>query len=284
MAYREAERFWAGLDSLNEQDIQELDRYLEDNASIRPRIRHPDWRRLAAMAATVLLVTATGLWATTVWLARGDYRAATGQQQTVTLADGSTLKLNTDTAISVALKEDIRRLLLHRGEAFFTVAPDAVRPFEVSAGGGTIRALGTAFHVRTDAARVTVTVTEHSVRVMTHGANATDVRTGERLTYGADGPIGDIQQVDITRTLAWQRHRLIFENQPLAEVLEELARYRSGWILLHDPSLRSLPVTGVFNTERPDHIFPVIEQSLPIRTVKLTDQLMLLHRDHTKRR
>lgn len=282
VAYREAERFWAGLDSLNEQDVRDLDRYLKDDTSASPIVRRTYRRQLTAIAAAVLLVTATTLWITTIWHPRGDYHTATGEQQTVALADGSAVQLNT--AISVALTENTRRLMLHRGEAFFTVAPDTARPFEVTAGGGAIRALGTAFSVRTDADRVTVTVTEHSILVMTHGDKTAEVHTGERISYGADGLIGQVERADLTRTLAWQRHRLVFENQPLADVLEELARYRSGWILLRDPSLRTLSVTGAFDTARPDHILPAIEESLPIRTVKLTDQLILLHRDHTKRR
>jgi transmembrane sensor len=284
VAYREAERFWVGLDGLNGQDVRDLDRYLEDDTSASPIVRRTYRRQLTAMAATVLLVTAIGLWVTTVWHPRGDYHTATGEQQTVTLADGSTVQLNTETALSVALNKETRRLMLHRGEAFFTVAPDTSRPFEVSAGGGTIRALGTAFNVRTDSDRVTVTVTEHSIRIMTHGQPTAEVHSGERISYSADGRIGQIERADVTRALAWQRHRLIFENQPLADVLEELARYRSGWILLRDPSLRTLSVTGVFDTAQPNHILLAIEESLPIRTVKLTDQLILLHRDHTKKR
>jgi transmembrane sensor len=288
VAYREAERFWEGMDCLDQQDVRELDRYLEDHTS-DSRIASPVGRgacswHLTAIAATALLVTAASLWMTMVWHPRGDYRTVIGQQQTITLADGSTVHLNTDTAISVALGDNTRRIRLHRGEAFFTVAPDALRPFEVTAGNGIVRALGTAFNVRADADHVTVTVSEHSIQITTHGDETAEVRTGERVSYGADGRIGPKEPVDVTRALAWQRHRLIFENQPLPEVLDELARYRSGWIILRDPSLRTLPVTGSFDTGRPDHVLPAIEESLPIRAVRLTDWLILLHRDHSRKR
>jgi transmembrane sensor len=277
-AYRKAASFWAGLDNLRHQDVQDLDRYLVDETSIMPRTTRKFWRTLPAIAAAVLLVAGTSLWLAMVWYPRGDYHTAIGEQQTVTLADGSILQLNTDTALSVLLDKDIRRLFLHHGEAFFTVAPDAARPFEVTAGGGAIRALGTAFNVRTDHDRVTVTVTEHRIRIRTHGEQVAEVQAGEQVSYDSNGRIGLVESADAGRALAWQRHRLIFENQPLAEVLEELARYRSGWILLRDPSLRTLSVTGLFDTEHPDHILTAIEESLPIRTIKLTDQFILLYR------
>lgn len=278
VAYRKTAGFWVGLDTLSTQDVHELDCHLADDCPATAGESKTFWRKLPAIAAAMLLVAGASLWLIMVWHPRGDYHTATGEQRTVALADGSGMQLNTDTAVSVTLTKDRRRLIVHRGEAFFTVAPDATRPFEVTAGGGTIRALGTAFNVRTDDDRVTVTVTEHRVRIRTQGNHEAEARAGEQLIYRSDGRIGQVASADVTRALAWQRHRLIFENQPLSEVLEELARYRSGWIVIRDPSLRALSVTGVFDTDRPGHILTAIEESLPIKPVRLTDQFILLYR------
>ena len=128
-AYREAERFWHGLDRLNPDDIREFVRYLTEDTITDPRGTSRSWRRVAALAASLVLVAGIGLWITTAWLPFGDYRTAVGEVRTVTLADGSIVQLNTDTALSVSITEHGRRLTLHRGEAFFTVAPDAARPF-----------------------------------------------------------------------------------------------------------------------------------------------------------
>jgi transmembrane sensor len=283
-AYREAADFWAGLDTLSPQDVRDLDRYLVDDTPIVSGTNRTFWQKLPAIAAIMLLITGTNFWLTLIWHPQGDYHTATGEQRTVALADGSVLQLSTNTAVSVTFGQDSRHLILHRGEAFFTVAPDATRPFEVTAGKGAIRALGTAFNVRTDLDHVTVTVSEHSIRIKTPGEPSAEVHAGERIRYDADGRMGQIESADLLRALAWQRHRLVFENQPLTEVLEELARYRSGWIVLRDPELRALSVTGVFDTEHPDHILTAIEESLPIRPVKLTNQFILLYRGQTKTR
>lgn len=284
VAYRETAGFWAGLDDLSTHDVRDLDRFLVDDSPIVSGTNKTFWQKLPAIAAAVLLIAGTSFWLTLIWHPQGDYHTATGEQRTVTLADDSTIQLNTDTAVSVKLTKDARRLRLHRGEAFFTVAPDAARPFEVTAGKGVIRALGTAFNVRTDPGHVTVTVSEHSIRIRTPGEQNAEVHAGERIRYDSDGLVGQIESVDLMRALAWQRHRLVFENQPLTEVLEELARYRSGWIVLRDPALRTLSVTGMFDTERPDHILTAIEESLPIKPVKLTDRFILLYRGQTKTR
>lgn len=278
-AYREAKRFWHELDNIDPDDIREFDRYLTENTITDPRGTSRSWRRVAALAASLVLVAGIGLWITTAWLPFGDYRTAVGEERTVTLADGSIVQLNTDTALSVSMTEQGRRLTLHRGEAFFTVAPDATRPFEVEAGRGTIQALGTAFNVRTGPDRTIVTVTEHSIRVRLGQETFADVHAGEHLRYRPDGGIDRVEAADLNRALAWRHHRLIFENQPLPEVLAELARYRSGRVVIfRDESLKTLPVTGSFDTERLDHLLPAIEESLPVRIVSLADRVILLYR------
>ena len=283
-AYRKAERFWHALDQMNPSDVHEFDRYVTEDAPTTPRGHSHPWQRVTAMAASLLLVAGIGLWLTTAWLPLGDYHTAVGEQRTVSLADGSTVQLNTDTALSVSLTEQRRRLTLHRGEAFFTVAPDTARPFEVEAGSGTIRALGTAFNVRTGSDRTTVTVTEHSIRIRVGNETSADVHAGERLRYRPDGGIDQVEEADIDRTLAWRHHRLIFENQPLPEVLAEVARYRSGrLVIFRDDSLNTLPVTGSFDTERLDHLLPAIEESLPVRVVTFADRVILLYRGLPKK-
>ena len=279
VAYREAERFWRSLDGLSPDDIRELDRYLpQESDSERPGPTH-SWRRLTAMAACVLLVAGAGLWLALVLWPLGDYRTAVGEQRTIAIPDGSTVQLNTDTALSIAMTDDSRRLTLHRGEAFFTVAPDRARLFEVAAGQGTIRALSTAFNIRTDGDHTTVTVSEHSVRVRLGHEPSMDVQAGEQLRYQPSGWLGSVERTDLNRALAWQQHRLMFENQPLPDVLEEVARYRSGrFVFLRDQSLNKLLVTGSFDTERLDHFLPALEESLPIRIVTFADRVILLYR------
>lgn len=286
LAYREAERFWDQLDVLPEPDIQAM------GALLSPRASGPDragaaaprrvgwvgaWRRAALLSAAAALAALCLVSLIQTWHLGADYRTATGEQRSVTLNDGSTVHLNTATALSVEITPAARRLVLHEGEAFFSVAPDTRRPFEVVAGGGTIRALGTAFNVRADGGQVVVTVTEHAVRVIGHHA-VVDVPEGRRLSYGSAGSFSLVETADLDRALAWRRHRLVFEHQPLAEVIAEVNRYRRGWIVLRDPSLQRLPVTAVFDIRRTQQALQTIEETLPIRTVAVTDRLVLLSR------
>ncbi|MDR4472761.1 MAG: FecR domain-containing protein [Nitrospira sp.] len=111
------------------------------------------------MAACVLLVAGAALWLALVLWPLGDYRTAVGEQRTIALPDGSTVQLNTDTALSVAITDDLRRSPSTAGKP--SAPSPRTRPFEVTASHGTIRALGTAFNVRTDGDRTAVAVSEH---------------------------------------------------------------------------------------------------------------------------
>lgn len=283
-AYREAQQFWRALDDLSADDVRELDRWLPQELPATSASTCFPWQRLTALAASVLLVVAFGAWIAVAWLSPGDYRTAVGEQRTVLLADGSTVQLNTDTALSVTISDDARRLTLHRGEAFFTVAPDPDRPFEVTADHGVIRALGTAFNVRTEGDHTTVSVAEHGVRVTLEPQVTVEVQAGEQVRYHQHRWLGPVERANMTRALAWQRHRLVFENEPLPVVLSEVARYRSGrLVLLRDASLNDLLVTGSFDSDRLDRFLPALEESLPVRIVTFADRVILLYRGLPKK-
>lgn len=114
-----------------------------DRAIPTTATRWKRWRQVGTVAASLVLVAVCGFWTTEIRHVRADHRTSTGEQRTITLADGSTVQLNAETGLSVTWTQNVRRLVLHQREAFFTIAPDQASPFEMEAGGGTVRALGT---------------------------------------------------------------------------------------------------------------------------------------------
>src|SRR5690606_36135810 len=107
-------------------------------------VRRAGRRRLRLAAATAAAAAlAIGLILGAVLLPPGgdetQYATRVGERSMVALSCGSTLELNTDTAVEVDYSGALRRVTLLRGEAYFRVAPDPARPFVVAAGPGTIR-------------------------------------------------------------------------------------------------------------------------------------------------
>ena len=78
----------------------------------------------------------------------GVYTTGIGELQTHTLADGSVIRINTNSQVKVNFNADARSIRLLRGEAHFEVSHNRRWPFDVYAGIGRVKAVGTAFSVR----------------------------------------------------------------------------------------------------------------------------------------
>jgi transmembrane sensor len=215
----------------------------------------------------------------------GDYRTQTGEMREFTLSDGSRLLLNTASAVSVDFTESRRNVILHYGQARFTVAGDARRPFVVRANGISVRALGTVFDVyQADSGDVTVTVQEHAVAVSLDPAavrpppSEIEVEQGQELRYrpGTLLPVPEPALFD--QATAWQRHLLLINDRPLSELVEELDRYRTGRIFLRDQRLEKLRITGVFTVDNPDKVLDSVCQALGLRQTRIGPWWVWLHR------
>jgi transmembrane sensor len=239
--------------------------------AVRPQpLKRRRWLQAAAVLAVVApaayLAGRPDLWA--------DHRTSPGERRTITLGDGSTVELAGGSALSVAFDTTARRVELVDGEAFFTVAPDANRPFIVAAAEGNIRALGTAFNVKRLGETVIVTVTEHRVEVST-GAHSVEIGQGQQVRYVAR-TLQAPQPADLRAVEGWRRDRLVFQDAPLGEVVADLERSRGGRIVLTDSRLRALPVTAVFDARQTDAALATIAEILPIKIHRLTAWLIVL--------
>ncbi|MBQ1542276.1 iron dicitrate transport regulator FecR [Caulobacter sp. CCUG 60055] len=184
------------------------------------------------------------------------FTTAVGQQASFRLADGSVVTLNTDSAVHVGRWTGERRLTLVRGQAFFKVAKDPERPFIVTADDTQVTAVGTAFDVRLDPSRLSVTLVEGRIRVA--GPNA---RSGASQTVEMDagsqlvahrGADWRIAQIDAAKESSWLQGQLVFDGEPLATVAAEMNRFSTRKLRLADPALNATPVSGVFKTGQVD--------------------------------
>ncbi|EAQ36110.1 FecR protein [Nitrobacter sp. Nb-311A] len=260
-AYADINRLWMGAIELPGMK----DRHLAARKALTRR-------RLgkAVIAGTIGL----GAWRYLASYPFADYRTATGERRAVTLADGSTIDLAAETKISLAFTRERRGLTLHEGEAFFTVAKDAARPFVVEAGSGRTTALGTAFGVDYRDASATVTVTESAVDV-TLGSQSAKVSAGSLVTYDSRH-IGAPRQSETGTELAWREGRLVFTQAPLGQAVQALNRWRSGRIIVMSNALAQRPITLIVNLNRTETIVAQLAEAVPIRIVAATPYLTLL--------
>lgn len=272
--YRDVEALWSDLgplaDTLAGRESPGLAGPME---RIRELRRKRGLGRVGAGIALCLALLAGG-W---IWLERphllqdwrADYVTARGEQRSIVLADGSTLLLDADTALEVDLSAARRRIRLLRGTAFFTVRPSEV-PFTVEARNGEARVLGTAFEVAArDGEEVSVTLDHGSLKVgLLDRPQDVVLKPGESVDYGASG-LGPARPVDLEEATAWRMGRFIFTNARLADVLQQVGRYRDGRIVLLGSALSEKRVSGNIALRDTDAALAAVQSSVGFRMTVL---------------
>lgn len=200
------------------------------------------------------------------------YESAVGAQKRITLADGTSVILNTNSRLDVNFSADRRDVRLVRGEAYFDVVHDNARPFTVTARNYVVRDIGTAFNVHlSKAGRVEVGVTKGSVEVKPANAASGAAKSLGILEAGQNIVLGEkveraetVSSADMGRKLAWRQGDLIYTGQPLKDVLADVSRYSDIKIELADPALENLPVGGAFRTDQIGAIFAALENNFGV--------------------
>ena len=202
-----------------------------------------------------------------------------GQRRRFQLADGTNVDLNAESRLSVAFSRSERRVSLEDGEAIFDVVSDKARPFTVAAGEHTVRVVGTQFDVRNRDGDLTVTVARGRVEV--RPSSASDrvfvLTPGQRLDIGAGG-VGTLQAVNPQEAFSWRSGRLVYRAQPLARVVADLNRQFVDQVVIGDPELGAIPITGVIVLDTPQAVMSRLSLMLPVRTVTSERGLLLLRK------
>jgi transmembrane sensor len=242
-------------------------------------------RRLAAAVLLAVVAGGAGVWP--LWQLYSTpkvtvFETRSGEHRDVTLPDGSMLSLGARSLVWIHFEPGRREVNLDRGEAYFEVARDRSRPFMVRAGTTSITAVGTAFNVRRNGARVLVAVTEGTVAVAAGPASQDTGRTlldaGHQLVVDpADGtPV--VSQAGAQSAVAWRAGRLQYLDEPLQYVVADVNRYSAAEILIADPTLGELRVTGTVLEDDIDGWLQSLEKFMPLRVRRLAGGAVRLER------
>lgn len=168
-----------------------------------------------------------------------------GQRHDLQLEDGSLLEISPASRVEISLSDQHRDINLQQGAAYFRVAKDQARPFEVRIGDASVIAVGTEFNIDKRADQVEVTVYEGAIEVREHPAAQPHLlRAGERA-FISDGGIRTLA-VNLNKLVDWRSGWLEVDDGKLGALVEQLNRYSSKPIHLQDPSLTNVPVAGRF--------------------------------------
>jgi transmembrane sensor len=238
-----------------------IDRFKEAHGIVqKPRRRVLPWvSGIAAAAAAVVLC---------VFLFRDSNQQiqlmANSAMKEFVLPDGSEVTLAPGSRLTY--KEKSPRKAQLEGKAFFEVARDEAVPFEITSDGAFVRVLGTKFMVDAGAAVKEVYVTEGKVLFAKSSDSEGVILTKDmQATLSQSDAIPVVAAKADVNSLAWQRGSFIFDQTPLKEVLQTLAKHYKVSFVANDLSKQ---LSGEFDAEDLDLIISLIESALDVNIVK----------------
>nr|WP_081593462.1 FecR domain-containing protein [Thauera linaloolentis] len=290
-AYQRCSRQWNELDGMPADLLANMRRNLvRDKArpaagqapAVPSRRRFLLWPAYSAMAAVVGgvgYVTWQHLQAQPIYTQA--FQTARGQQQNVQLSDGTRLRLDTATRLEVSYYRQRREVRIIGGQAVFEVQAAVGSPFHVLAGPMRVTVAGTRFLVRYTPdlpgnASVQVAVEEGAVRVARLvPAEAEQGRydllagtlllAGQQIAADEQGELGPIAAVVADGIAPWREQRVSFVDVPLGQALAELERYRSTGLVVPDPAVAALRLSGTFDPMNPAALRAALPRVLPVR-------------------
>ncbi len=272
--YRQLRTLWAEAEPVDydlaadtEAEWEKVRRRLIPEASetVAPvRKMRPRW--LPYAAAALLIVGLFALWR--LFLAgppapvlAQTYETAAGEQRTLSLADGTEVVLNAASWLGVVEGFNGAERRLHlRGEAFFAVASDSLRPFFVEADAATAQVLGTAFNFSAypDAPNVRIDVTEGVVGFSVDGEAPLRLPAGEAAEWSPAQGVHAVPYHD--QAAAWRDGRLVFAGVPLSQVLRTLERHYAVTITTRR-EIADRTYTATFDNEPLEAVLDVLTQT-----------------------
>jgi transmembrane sensor len=284
---------WSALNAAAAEVIQEQpDTARGWRASAgRPHVLRPGRRAfvgfaLAAGASWLALRPPLQLWPALGEFA-ADYRTGTGEQRQVALSDRVVVEMNTQTRINLVSTQTaqaggagLHGIDLLAGEAEIVARMPSsgrtslVAPVVVTAGRGRVQALVAQFNVRRTDNQVCVTCVSGSITVE-HPQRRLTLLATQQVVFD-DREVHPVSQVDLAATTAWRQGLLVFRNVPLAQVVEEINRYRPGKVILRNPNLGTSKVQAQVSIGKIDDAVVMLAKLYDLRVVNLPGDIALL--------
>lgn len=241
---------------------------------VREDVRPVMVNRRAVLAGTVATVFAGGGLFAWSDARAGLYETDVGEQKRITLSDGTQLFLDTNTRLKVHMGST-RRLSLHRGRVHSTIARSDA-PFIMEAGGYQLMAMRGKFGVQYEGEQISFLAVEGAARITNDTMTSKQpmmIRAGDRFLR--DKGREQMERPDIQDVMAWQSGRAAFRSETLNEAVAEMNRYSNQPIILADPAIASLRISGVFSVGDNARFARTLQNLLPVKAHVGASQIMI---------
>ena len=232
----------------------------------------------AFVGLAAIVVTIISAWVILSGPKETSYATALGGRQTVRLADGSQIDLNTDTLLRTRIGRHERSVFLEKGEAYFQVRHDAARPFVVVVGERRIVDLGTKFLIHRGGAHLEVAVIEGLVRFerKTGDGRPATLRPGDAAISDA-GIISIVRKpaAKLADELSWRVGKLVFDHATLGEAADEINRYNGKKLIVAGADVEKLMIGGTFPVNNVMAVAEAAQDSFGLHVENRGDEVVI---------
>jgi len=215
-------------------------------------------------AAFIVLIFVFGIWFTSFQSSTESKEAEIvkiieketekGQKLNLSLSDGSKVKLNADSRLSMPEKfsDSLRVVELNNGEAFFEIARNEQKPFIVRSQNVMVEVLGTSFNVNAypDQEILSVAVTKGKVSVKTlDSTQQIYLLPGEVFYFNTTSGMKRKSTFDQEKLLAWKNGVLLFEDANIEEVISKLELWYGVGFKIKGTMINKRKFNGRFENE-----------------------------------
>ena len=207
------------------------------------------------------------------------FRTARGEVRLIPLDDGSTITLNTASAIEV--RSDVRGVALLEGEAFVQVSGDLSSPFRLSAGRLDLTCAQSKFCIsRVLEEQPVLLVQQGTVNISVGGSQAVPVDAGTKavLAFPNKLTLSRISANDLERQLLWREGMISFSGTTLFDAAWIFRRYSDVSIIITDPEIGSLTITGVYSANDPAGFVRTVARAFDLDVEQTSNGFQLTNR------
>lgn len=256
-----------------------LKRFMDHTAKNPPRRRIDYWafiRNAAAVLIPFLLILNAWLWMrpepkelpAEAFPRRMEVTAMNGTKVFYVLPDSSKVWLRGGSKLvyDACMAQAAERRVEVEGEAYFDVYPDSEKPFYVSLSNLDIQVTGTEFNCSTDYHdQIQVTLAEGHVNMIQtkdgQRSLLTSLTPGDHFDYNRREHTFRVQEVDVRKHIGWKDGYLLFDNDPMSDVVERISHWYGVQVVLADQGIRDIRFTARFEDLKLGQIIDILELS-----------------------
>ena len=201
-----------------------------------------------------------------------------GQITTLTLFDGTTVWLNSETTIrySSGFNKKQREVFIE-GEAYFEVSHNDQLPFVVSLKDSKVKVHGTRFNVKAyPSDQFVETVLEEGKVEFIAKNRSVFLKPNEKITFSPEENIIEKEQTNAEVASAWRKGKYYYSGEKLAAIIQQMQRWYDTEFIFNENELSDLTFTGVINRERSiEYNLKIIELTNKIKFELKNDTILI---------